>query len=153
VVNRGPRKALEQDRWYDTMDGLYSFCWGAQDMKPHLQLLHGCITLLARRLKDSYWVLIHSTVGDKNCMIMIANLILLYACVLWSCMCKKIEILKVSKLESSLVHAETRSPTNINTCYFTGFKNMVPLKKMKQMKNPSENIERFISVSLSVLTK
>jgi len=31
VVNRGPRKALEQDRWHDTMDGLYSFCWGAQE--------------------------------------------------------------------------------------------------------------------------
>jgi len=29
-------------------------------------------------------------------------------------MCKKIEILKVSKLESSLVHAEFRSPTNNN---------------------------------------
>ena len=25
MVNRGPRKALEQDRWHDTMDGLYSF--------------------------------------------------------------------------------------------------------------------------------
>jgi len=31
VVNRGPRKALEQDRWHDTMDGLYSLCWGAQE--------------------------------------------------------------------------------------------------------------------------
>jgi len=30
-----------------------------------------------------------------------------------SCVCKKIEILKVSKLESSLVHAEIRSPTNM----------------------------------------
>ena len=32
VVSGDPRTAFEQDRWHVTLDGLYSFCWGAQDI-------------------------------------------------------------------------------------------------------------------------
>ena len=31
MLNRSTRTALEQDRWSDTLDGLYSFFWGSQE--------------------------------------------------------------------------------------------------------------------------
>jgi len=31
MANRSPRTVLEQDRWSDTLDGLYSFFWGTQE--------------------------------------------------------------------------------------------------------------------------
>ena len=48
MVNRGPRKALEQGGWpLQLLLGRSR----AVNRKPRLQLLHGCVTLLARHLK------------------------------------------------------------------------------------------------------